>query len=391
MEEKLLSVVIKHAKTAILANIRIMTGQFVLQLQIRDQSGISAAHRRLQLVHSLPFGMCRRCGIPISTGHLQQTIRPFFGYSQIMNQLLSDLHHIQFPTMAFPTGNLFQISRVVNINQSIGCIDIFRQVTAVQDADAVRRYRTAILRARSHGIGNGSTSQNQTVTGQKVGIFTGRQVTVGKMITLLFMIRSVNISSVSPIGMQERLIIGVNHFQAHLFGIRSHAVHQSSISPEIRHKAGRVLNPLALKHRMRQVLVDHNILNHIQQGHTVGTAPQGNGRTDKIHSGHILPHHVVGLVILEYRISFGRVNHLAFPAVTGMITDLDAPVAIHKGGIAIKNPEVRFLAVIECHIVNAITSHRELLPFVQGNRKRVVDWVGRMGYISRRTGFRCET
>ena len=71
-----------------------------------------------------------------------------------------------------------------------------------------------------------------------------------------------------------------------------------------------------------------------------------------------------------------------------MVMDVDPSACIDKGGSAVQDAEVAFLAVVKGYVVNSVAAHCKLLAFLKSNRQRMADGVGRMGYVARRTGLR---
>ena len=70
VEKELLPVEVEHAQAGMLAQVCIVAGDFILQLQVGHQTLVAPSHGHLQLVHMVAFAVGDRLCPPVASGHL---------------------------------------------------------------------------------------------------------------------------------------------------------------------------------------------------------------------------------------------------------------------------------------------------------------------------------
>ena len=98
-----------------------------------------------------------RC-TPITARDIFQPIRSLLCYTQIVDQFLANLHHVQVFTMPLPTGNLVQIGRIIDDNDGVIRRQVLHQDALLLIAETVARYRTGIQRTRSQRVRDADTT-----------------------------------------------------------------------------------------------------------------------------------------------------------------------------------------------------------------------------------------
>ena len=155
---------------------------------------------------------------------------------------------------------------------------------------------------------------------------------------------------------------------------------------QVRHIGGRIFDPLAVDHRIRQALRQDDILNDIQQRRTVRASPQSDRRTDKVDTRHRLRLYMVRRI--DHHIgNQGIIDFLRFRTVPGMIVQKDTSLLINRSGIAVHNAIIRFFVGVERHVTDAISSECEDLPLMQMFGQRVLLCIRGVDNIQERSGI----
>ena len=264
VKEEFLSVKVVEREAAEFCEPSIVTCNLILQRQVGNDAVVAIIHRHLQLVDGVTGCMRRGLGSPVTAFDIQQRVRNRFGHAQVINQLLSDLDHVQILAMSLPTGYFFEIFRVIHHDKGVGGRDVSHQQALLLVTEAVTGYGTGIHRTGRQRVGNADTAQHVAFSLYHVGKLPVRLVSGLETERFLLLIESVKVTFVGTIGSQEALVVSMNGGQVQLLGVGNDAVVTSALRHDVGGVCSRILHPTTSPGGIRKLFTFHNVLNDVE-------------------------------------------------------------------------------------------------------------------------------